>query len=221
MIAFLLAGARLDAGEYRIVPEQSVFAIVTHRGGLAGGAAHNHFITASNYTARLAFDTSEPLATEFEIRFAVEDLVVDSAELRRKWYPRLEALGILDEPFKDLSDDDRQKIRQTMLDKNQLDSTAFPSISARIEDAVAEPSKKGDVETPYRVTLRLEVHGRSVEAPVSARYEFAEEVLRIEATGMFRFRDFGIKPYSAMLGMVKNKNEFHVYVHLVAVPAGE
>ncbi len=52
--------------------------------------------------------------------------------------------------------------------------------------------------------------------PVPARYELADGILTIEAIGAFNFTDFGIKPYSAFLGAVKNEDEFHVYVNLSA-----
>jgi hypothetical protein len=216
VLALLLAGPHLFAAQYRIIPEQSVFAVVTHRGGFAGGLAHNHFIVALNYEAHLRFDAEKSLTTEFDIRFAADELIVDDAELRRRWYPRLEALGILDDRFRDIPDDDRQKIRRTMLSEKQLDATAFPEISARTVDIAAKPAKKGDVELPYRVTLRLEAHGQSVEAPVAATYELVGDALRIEAVGSFHFSAFGIKPYSTMLGAVKNKDEFQVYVAIVA-----
>jgi hypothetical protein len=220
-LLLLLTSGNVDAGEYRVLSEQSVIAVVTHKGGFASGAAHNHFIAASGYEVRLQFDVSDPLSTSFELECKATDLVVDDPGMRRKWHPRLRALEILEAPFKELSEKDREKIRQTMLDDKQLDVSAFPIISARSQAVAAESSKLGEVAFPFRIALRFQVHGQEVEAPVVARYELEGERLHVEAVGLFRFKDFGIKPYSAMLGAVKNKNEFHVYVSLVAVPAGE
>jgi polyisoprenoid-binding protein YceI len=97
-----------------------------------------------------------------------------------------------------------------------LDAEAYPEISARI-DSIAE--RPGDGDLPYEVTMVLEVHGRTVETTLRARHELEGDLLRVEAVGAFRFTDFGIEPYSAMLGMVKNKNEFHVLIAFVAVPS--
>jgi hypothetical protein len=213
------ADARAD--EYRILPDQSVFAIVTHKAGFAAGKAHNHVIAASNYKAHFELHESNLLASRFQLEFATEDLVVDSAEHQQEWYPRLEALEILDEPFKEVSEKDRAKIRETMLSKKQLDAGAFPEISAHVEEVLAESSTVGHVDLPYRVTLRFKVHGQEVLAPVAARYERDGDTVRVEAVGVFRFEDFGIKPYSAFLGAVKNQNEFHLYVALTAVPVEE
>jgi hypothetical protein len=217
----LFSSTSAFAAGYRILPEQSVFAVVTHKGGFAGGLAHDHFIAASKYTARLELTDTHPLATQFQISFLAGDLVVDGNKLRQRWYPRLEALGILDTPFGDLSDEDREKIRKTMLGDKQLDANAFPEISARIASIEEETKVQGDIQLTHRVTLALSVHGQTVEKPVWVRRELGDGVLRVEAFGEFRFSDFGIKPYSAMLGAVKNKNEFHIYVFLVAVPDSE
>jgi hypothetical protein len=41
--------------------------------------------------------------------------------------------------------------------------------------------------------------------------------LFIEAVGHATFKNFGIKPFSGVLGTVKNRNEFDIYVNLVAI----
>jgi hypothetical protein len=221
LAVFLFPNASVFAGEFRVIPEQSVFAVVTHKGGLAGGLAHDHFIAASEYSARLDFTDSDRLATQFHVHLAAENLVVDSESLHERWYSRLEALGLVNKPFGSLSDKDRAKIRETMLGVKQLDAVAFPEISARVLSIDEETKDQGEVQLSHRVMLALSVHGQTVEKPVWARYELVDGALRVEAVGEFRFRDFGIKPYSAMLGAVKNKDSFHLYVNLVAAPIND
>jgi hypothetical protein len=220
-LVLISSSTSLHADELNVVPEQSVFAVVTHKGGIAGGLAHDHLITASGFTARLVFTDSDPLAAEFAIRFAAENLVVDSEALRKNWSSRLQALGILDEPFGRLSDEDRMKIRETMLGAKQLNVAGFPEISARILSIDEEASSQGDIQLSHRIALAFRVHGQTVERPVWARYEYVGGELRVEAVGEFRFQDFGIEPYSAMLGAIKNKDEFHLYMNLVATSGNE
>jgi hypothetical protein len=43
--------------------------------------------------------------------------------------------------------------------------------------------------------------------------------LHAEALGELRFTEFGIEPYTAALGAVKNADQFHLWVDLVATPA--
>ncbi len=202
------------SGEVETDASRTVFAVVTHKGGLAAGQAHNHLVVASAERAQLTFDPETPLEATFELEVATTDLVVDDRETQEFWYPRLEKLGILDEPFSDVSDKDRAKIREAMLSKKQLDSGAFPKIRARIVEISENASAAGGIDFPFTVSLALEVHGKNVEKPVAARYELADDTLRIEAFGTFQFTDFDIKPYSAAFGLVKNLDEFHVYLHL-------
>jgi hypothetical protein len=220
-LALLSSSTSVHADELNVLTAQSVFAVVTHKGGIAGGLAHNHLITASGFTARLDFTASDPLAAKFTIRFAAENLVVDSEALRKQWSSRLQALGVLDEPFGRLSDEDRMKIRETMLGAKQLDAAAFPEISARVLSIDEEASSQGDIQLSHRITLAFRVRGQTVERPVWARYQYVDGELRVEAFGEFRFRDFGIEPYSAMLGAIRNKDEFHLYINLVATSGND
>ena len=216
IFTLMLNAHTLCAGEIDISTESSIFAVVTHKGGFASGMAHNHLIAAVGYQARLSFDAETPLATRFELNLASDRLAVDPWDLERAWYPRLEELGILDEAFTEVSDKDRERIRKAMLGKGQLDAARSPEISATVTGIRENPTTHGEITFPYAATLELEVRGKKAKKPVAARYRLADGVLTVEAVGAFRFTDFGIKPYSAFLGAVKNEDEFHVYVNLKA-----
>ena len=214
ILATLIFCFAASAGEVVIDESDSILAIVTHKGGFASGRAHNHMATAVGYEAHLVIDSEAPLGARFELELPTERLEIDRWDLQQAWYPRLEALGVLDEPFRELSKEKRAKIRDTMLSKKQLHAAEFPRITARVASIAERVSKAGEVSFPYAVTLALTVRGRTVERTVTARYEVGEGRLTIEAVGRFRFTDFGIKPFSAFLGAVKNQDEFHVYLHL-------
>jgi hypothetical protein len=140
--------------------------------------------------------------------------------MRRTWHPRFVELGILDRPLGELSDDTREKIRRTMLSERQLGAEAFPTISARIAGITEERTTLGAVVFPYLIALELTVRGTAVTRPLAARYEMTDGTIQVEGVGTYRFSDFGIRPYSAMLGAVRNRDEFHVYV-TVRLPGAE
>jgi len=217
----LLLSPHVLAAEFRVRPEESILAVITHKAGLASGMAHNHLIAAAGYDAKLEFDEASISSARFELRLRPEDLVVDDPELQNAWLPRIRELGILEEPFGDVSDGDRKKIRKSMLSKKQLDAESFPQITASSLSVrkIAAPTEA--TSFAYRVTVVLEIHGKRVEREMSARFTLEDGVLSVEAFGVFQFTDFGIKPFSAFLGMVKNHNEFHVYTHLVATAQPE
>ncbi len=215
-----LAVTPLPAGSYRVVPEESILSIVTHKAGVAAGLAHNHLVAASDYEAELTFDPASPAATRLEFRARASDLVIDSPELNQAWYPRLESLGVLPEPFEKMTDKDRKKVRETMLGRKQLDAENFPEIAGSILSV--EASAEDDADFPYRVNISFEAHGRRVEREIRGRVDETAggDAVVLEAIGDFRFTDFDIKPYSAFLGTVRNRDGLTLYVRLKAVPSG-
>lgn len=218
LAACLLAAAPLVASEHTVDPGRSVIAVITHKTGFAKGSAHNHLIAVGAPLPALHLDPEHPEATAFDLRFRAEDLQVDRRDLQEAWYPRIEELGVLDEPFSEQSEKDQRKIRETMLDKKQLDAAQYPEIAA----SVVRVERVGDDPAfPFRATVALEVHGTRVEAPFRARYEMDGPALDLEAIGEYNFTDFGIKPHRAFLGAVGNEDRFHVYLHLVADRPGD
>ncbi len=101
-----------------------------------------------------------------------------------------------------------------------MTAPASPRSPARVVGIEESPATVGGVAFPYAVTLALEVRGKTVERPVAARYEVADGEVTVEAVGTFRFTDFGIKPFSAFFGAVKDLDTFHVFLVLRgALPA--
>ena len=127
------------------------------------------------------------------------------------------------EPFKEVDDADRAKIREAMLAPKQLFAERFPEVKAEL--LVLAPRGEGGGRESARVALgwnakvRLEVRGKSVEKTVPVRFEVEQGVLRGELLGEFKFTEFGIEPYTAALGAVKVADLFHLWVDLIAVPA--
>jgi len=203
---------------------RSVIAVVTHKGGFAAGRAHDHLVVASTFEATLALDPARALQAQFDLSFPTERLEVDRPTDQAAWSPRLVALGVLDEPLRELTEKQRADVRASMLGRKQLDAIAFPRITARVVRIGEREEMRGGERFPYEVTLALTVHGKTAERPVAARLVSAGGRSVIEALGTFRFTDFGIQPFSAFLGAVKNQDDFHVYLHLEAIqpprPAG-
>lgn len=198
--------------------DESLFAVITHRGGLAGGLAHNHFITADEYLADFAFDPANPTASTLRFSTLVHDLTVDDPELQSAWIERIRTLGIVEE-FGDLSEGDRAKVRREMLDEDQLDPDNFPLIAALLRGIVEQPGRVGEVDFTHVASVEVTVHGTTVTRDVPVRYETEGDALHIEAVGRFQFEEFGIEPYSAFLGTVKVQNDFEIYLNLTAAPA--
>jgi len=220
LLALLALGGGATAGDdagsqtVEIHPDDTVFAVVTHKAGLASGLAHDHLVTATDPTVELVFDPAAPLDARFELAVAVGSLAFDRPAEQERWSPRLVELGVLDEPPAEISAKDREKIRSSALDEGQLHAEKFPSLSARLVATEKDEAAVGGVSFPYTATVALTVRGKTVEVPVAARYQVTDGEITIEAVGTFRFTDVGIEPYSAFFGAVKNQDRVHLFLHL-------
>jgi hypothetical protein len=109
-----------------------------------------------------------------------------------------------------------------MLGRSQLDAESFPAV---VVEVLGLERRGGDGGAGARVALawdarvRVRLHGKTVERQVPVRWEVANGELTAEGLGEFRFTEFGIRPYSAVLGAIRNADLFHLYLHLVARPA--
>lgn len=209
--------ASKQAGDtLRIIEEETTVAVVVRTRGVAARFAPDHFIHAGDYRATLVLDPEAPERGSFQARVATAALVADDPESRQAFGTRLRELGILDDPYDDMSEGDRQDVRSSMLAEDQLNVDDHPWIE--VEAAGIHASD--DPDFPWEITGALTVRDTRVEAPVQGRMVSEAGRIRIEAFGRFRFTDFGIRPYSAFLGAVRNRDEFHVYLVLVAEPRG-
>ncbi len=209
LLAFSGVGSTLLG---QVLPE-SVFAVVTHKGGLAARLAHNHLVVAETFAADLTFSPDDLSATTFRFSAKTLDLSIDDTTRIADLGPRIIELGLVDGMAK-LSDDQREEIRGKMLDKKQLDAEGYPELSVVLGSVMASDTLIGPQAFTHQAMIQVTIHGTTVERPVAVRYVVEGEILRIEGTGTFHFKDFGIKPFSAFLGSVKVQNEFELYLDL-------
>lgn len=204
------------ATDYTIDSSNSIFAVVVHKAGIAARFAHNHLVYPSEYTATLSVENADPTTAQFSLTCAADKLQVDAPDMHKKWYPCIEAAGMLDEPFKVVGEKDRQTIGEHMRGKDQLDAATYPKISAKVTQVSAKSQRIGKQDFSHAATLEFEVHGKKVTRECPALITFKNDNVAIEAMVSFTFSEFGIKPYSALGGAVKNRDAFDVYVYMIA-----
>ena len=215
-IACVLATRAAWPDSYTIDTENSLFAVITHKAGFMAWSAHNHLIYAQDYDAELTMDGDDLGTATFRIEFPVENLVVSDVEGHERWNSSILEAGLLEDPFEKTSPKNREKIRQNMLSKKQLDAEQFPNITATLtqlrEDKAEEP---GHTHT-HLGTVEFTLHGQTLTRDFPAKIALEGDTLHIEAAASCNFSDFGIKPYSALAGAVKNQDYFDLYVNLTA-----
>jgi polyisoprenoid-binding protein YceI len=218
-LAGVVAVANAGAAEYDVDPAHSFFAVITHKAGLAARLAHDHLVVAVSPEVRLEFDPERPEATRCTFVVAAERLEVDAPAARAAWKGRLQELGIQSGDLPVVPDSDRIKVRAAMLGASQLDIERFPEIRAelvRVEPRAASAGSGNPGESQGEAVVRATIHGRTVERHLQARWSGESGALVAEMFGEFHFSEFGIDPYSAMLGAVRNTDIFHLYVRIEA-----
>ncbi|MEY4064929.1 MAG: hypothetical protein RIR26_1137 [Pseudomonadota bacterium] len=203
--------------EFALKPEDSVFAIVTRKKGVASAFAHNHFIAARQFDAKLKADPSQLNKGEFQFKTKAADLEVDRSDLQKRWFPVVQSMGWLAQPFESLSDSNRETIRENMLDEGQLNERKFPEITARVEKISDTPATVGEKKFSKQATVAITIRGATVTREFATNLTLQGQELLAEAAGTLKFSDFGITPYSAMMGAVGNEDTFALLVNFRAV----
>jgi polyisoprenoid-binding protein YceI len=197
----LLGPDTAASGTFRIDPERTRLAIRTHRDGLGSGLAHDHVVEATEVTGRVEYDADRPDASSVTVEARTASLRVDEPAARRR-------LGVEG----DLSESQRADVSQAMRAADQLDVARHPTIRFASTRVVPE----GDGRLRVTGTLTLRGVTREVSFPATVALEGG--ALRGRATLTFLQSSFGYRPYSALLGAIRNKDEVSLHVDLVAIP---
>ncbi|MEO7795922.1 MAG: hypothetical protein ABIV06_14235, partial [Thermoanaerobaculia bacterium] len=160
LIAAFALHAPLTAAEYQVDAAQSVFAVLTHKAGIASGFAHDHLIVAGKPAVHLEFDPARPEGTRFTFVVAVETLDVDAPASRTAWKGRLHELGVHSGELPPVPDSDRNKVRSAMLGESQLAGASFPEIRAEVAGL---KRGEGAGQGTWNLSLRLTIRGKSTE----------------------------------------------------------
>jgi hypothetical protein len=208
LVLMFYAAAGLSA-PYEVDRAQSIFAVVTHKAGLASALAHNHLVYPSSYQIALEADD---FPTKISLEFQTANLVIDDVEMQQRFYPALKDAKILAEPFSEAQAKDREEMRKAMLAGDQLAAGQFPTIKAETIKIGQDPTDKARL----LLTTALTIRGKTVKRDLVGRLSSANNQLAIEIAGSYKFTDFGIEPFSAFMGAVRNQDTFHVFARIVA-----
>ncbi len=171
-------------------PEQASCEVLTFRDGLLSPLAHDLVLRVT------AFEISvDPATLTVTARFDARSLRVETALRSGRVLPNAISAG------------DRRSIEATIV-RDVLSAERFPEIRF----ASTQVTARGD---GFEVRGMLTLTGRTRE--VSAAVQRKAE--RLETEVVLRQPDFGIRPYSAMLGAIRVKPEVRVRVSVPAMQA--
>jgi polyisoprenoid-binding protein YceI len=200
-VLVLLGPGVAASATFRIDAERTRLAVRTHRDGIGSGLAHDHVVEATDVTGQVEYDPGRPEASSITVEARSASLSVDDPAARRR-------LGVEG----DLSESQRADVAKAMRGPDQLDVARHPTI--RFTSTRAVPEGDGRL----RVTGALTLRGVTREVSFPATVAVEGGALRGRATLTFLQSSFGYRPYSALLGAIRNKDEVSLHVDLLATP---
>ncbi len=199
--ALSLWSVQARAENYHLVERESfLYVEVRPAKTLLSKAAHQHVVRATHWTGSVSYDPNTPEKCQIRIEIPVEHLVVDEPQMRKRL--------AYDKP---IAESDRGRVRDSMLDEDQLAVSKFPKITFQ-----SSACKKLS-DTKIEVTGDLEIRGvkKQVKVPMDVQLGGG----RFKAKGQFALKheDFGFEPYSAALGAIKNDDVLTFNVRAIGV----
>jgi polyisoprenoid-binding protein YceI len=195
-----LVAAGSGARNYRIDAARSTLVVMVFKAGMGSGLAHDHVVRASEFSGKLRIDPASPAESSIAVTVRAASLVPDEPTVREKF-----------KVAKQLSESDRKKVKKTMDGEEQLSVVKFPEITF--------VSKRIDAEGMGKVKVSgvLTLHGVSREVSFPAAVSVADGTFHGRGTLEFKQSEFGIKPYSALFGTIRNQDTVRLNFDLVAV----
>ena len=187
--------------EYEIVPATSSVRILVFRTGRLARQGHNHVISSPDIEGSLSVKKGM-LGSKVDIRIPVSTLVVDDPEQRKEAGREFDA---------ELSDQQIESTRRTMLGSRVLDAGPYPSIRVM---ATITGGSIPDLLADVQMTLR----GQTQRFQVPVKFE--QQGTLVTASGNFAIlqTDFGIEPVSLLGGALSVKDEVKIQFRIVGRP---
>ncbi|MDQ6839831.1 MAG: YceI family protein [Actinomycetota bacterium] len=163
------------SGTYTIGPNDGSLTVRTKKAGVGAKMAHNLVLEAKSWSGTVTFNADDPTASNAEVTVQPSSLeVID-----------------FNGGMKPLSDGDRKDIAKNINDK-ALQTTKYPDITFRSTSVAGGGSA-------YTVEGQLTITDQTKPATLDVSIDGAQVVIK----GRVVQTDFGVKPYSAMLGALK------------------
>jgi polyisoprenoid-binding protein YceI len=199
VVACLVSGvASAQEATYRVDGARSHVGVLVKYDRNAAMAGHDHVLEATGLSGSVTFDPNNPATCAISLSFPTASLVVDPAGSRAR-------AGLSGET----SDGDKRKILENAIGKSQLDAASYPTISFQSSSCSGAAGK-------YTVAGTLKIHGRSKS--VSTSMTITADGATLTAKGSFSatHADFGMEPFTALLGALRNDPNLKFLVDVTA-----
>lgn len=177
-------------------PARSELVVLVWKRGAASAFAHDHVVRATAFSGTATADGG---VLSVQVEVDATSLVADEPALRERL-----KVGA------PVSEDDARHVTSNLKAESQLDVARFPSI--RFETLGSTVPAEGGKGV---VSGILTLHGVSRQVQVPATATPVDGGLEASARLRFKTSEFGVRPYSAMLGLVGNRDEVELRIRLL------
>ena len=199
-VVFVAVSAFAQPAAWALDLRATELAVKVSKTGAGASLAHDHVVVATKFNGKGSLDDSgTPESLSLELTAETSSLVPDEPEARRKYSL----------PNTPVPPGDRKKVKEHMLGEDQLDAVKHPTITFVVSRVIA--TERGALQCAGQLTL----HGVTRELVFPIRVNRSDRQFEADANVRFKTSDFGVKPYSAALGLIRNKDEVELVVHVV------
>lgn len=185
----------LPRGTYTIGPDNGTVTVRTYKEGMASKIGHDLVMTVASWKGTVSVDPDNPAASNVSATFDARSFQVVSGSGGAK----------------PLSDKDRKDILGNIADK-VLQVNRHPEITFNSESVDAgDPSR-------IRVNGQLSIVGNSRPVTLELSVEQQDGSVRASGTIPVKQTDFGIKPFSALLGALKVRDNLDIDIEATLRP---
>ena len=167
---------------------------------LMSTAAHDHVIAAVDWKGSVTLDPEDLSAGSVSVQIPVSGLRPDLPDMRS-----LVGYDVM------LTEAQQAQVTEHMLSGDQLDGKSFASISFT-------GSRCSGALEALTVTATLMIRGKSRHLEVPVQVSFEDEAIRVQGSFQVGHADVGLKPYSALFGQLKNREDLHFTFDVVGAP---
>ncbi len=204
VIPALYAQPSVAAGrqEFLIQPEQSLLTIRVGRAGLLYGFGHDHLIRGRAISGTLTV-VAPPAESTAQLVIPVQQLSVD------------DPVELKDAGFRSIPDAAaRSSTRDNMLRPEVLDGENWPQVIVNVAYA-------GELTGTHQFNLTLTFKGMTIPLQLPATVTRVDAGLQIDSQFSLDHHQLGLRPYSALGGVIRVAEVLEFELHLLAVAIGE
>ena len=179
------------AQAFRFIPGEGEFLVFTQSGGLLSYLGHSLTIAVKDYSGKILLDSKDPEKSSLEMSARADSLEVTDP----------------------LKPKDIREIRHNMNEK-VLNADSFPEI--RFTSTAVRVAQGSEGKLDLRIDGDLTLCGVTRSITIPAEVQLKNERLQAKGEFVIKQKDFKIKPYTALAGSIRVKNEVTIFFNLVA-----